>query len=75
MDPATSNSNQVVSPFKTIEGPCGDSYANVMEFEELNDAVAQTTIRYVEELPTINVADALNAHIIADRVITLEDAR
>lgn len=75
MAPATSERTEFIFPYKRTDGPLGDSYANVMDFQRLNNAVARTEIRYVERILGPNHVDDVDADILASTVLNLEDCR
>lgn len=70
--PAASDETEFVWPFKPSEGPLGDCYANVREYERLNDAVEATEIEYVENLFP-GYVQQVDAEIVADTMYNLND--
>lgn len=71
---AASERTEFIFPYKRTDGPLGDCAANVAAQERLNAAVEATTIEYTEKLFP-GYVEQVEAEIVADQVLALEDCR
>jgi hypothetical protein len=73
--PDASDESEFVWPHKPVDGPMGDSYANVREFERLHEVAEESDIRYFADPPHERYVEMIGAEIIADVVLNLDDTR